>query len=311
MLQRAPRPAGLRPHQLDLLRKTIAADCTAAEFDLFVESAEHYGLDPFRKHILPLVMGKLQPERRRMVIIVGIEGQRIIAQRCGNYRPASEPTRIAAATRLKSPTNPAGLLAARVRLWQQDNRGDWFPVAGEAHWEEFAPIREEWDEEPLTQERKPSGRFVLDAKWARMPRLMLAKCATMQALRAGWPDQFGGLYAEEEMDRARVLDLAASEIVERQREAAGLRRLAGKDQITVAWDDWALENVSIADFADRTRRWIDNSGRQPSEVSSWAEANREALQQYWAADPNAALALKAFIEERSLAGQRAPVGGPG
>ncbi len=50
---------------------------------------------------------------------------------------------------------------------------------------------------------------------------MLAKCATMQALRAGWPDQFGGLYCEEELDRAKALDLAASELADRAREEAG------------------------------------------------------------------------------------------
>ena len=62
----------LRPHQLDLLRRTIASDCNREEFDLFIETAEHYGLDPFRRHIMPLVFGKDQPQKRRMVIIVGM-----------------------------------------------------------------------------------------------------------------------------------------------------------------------------------------------------------------------------------------------
>jgi phage recombination protein Bet len=303
MLQKAPRPGGLRPQQLALLQKTVAAECTAAEFDLFVETAEHYGLDPFRRQIMPLIIGRQQPERRRLVIIVGIEGQRIIAQRCGNYRPASEPTRISASPRLKSVTNPAGIRAAQVKLWQQDNRGDWFPVVGEAHWEEFAPLKEEWQEDPQTQARQPSGRFMLDAKWTRMPRLMLAKCATMQALRAGWPEAFGGLYAEEEMDRARVLDLAASQIVERERQAAALRRLAGKDAITIAWDGWDLENVPLRDFATRVRAWMDVAGRQPAEIAAWAAANTEALRQFWAAAPNEALTLKQALE----AGSRAAV----
>lgn len=303
MLQRAPRPGGLRPHQLELLQRTLAADCTPAEFDLFVETAEHYGLDPFRRHILPLILGRGRPERR-LVILVGIEGQRIIAQRCGNYRAASEPTRFRSSPKLQGPTNPAGIITARVRLWQQDSRGDWFPVLGEAHWEEFAPLKEEWERAPETGLRQPSGRFLLDVKWARMPRLMLAKCATMQALRAGWPEAFGGLYGEEEMERARLLDASASELVAQQREAASLRRLAGRDAITVAWDDWVLENVPIADFAARVRAWLEVSGRAPAEVVAFAEANREALRQFWAAAPHEALILKQALE----AHQRAAVG---
>ena len=83
--------SGLRPHQVELLRRTIAADCARDEFDLFIETAQRSGLDPFRRQIVPLVLGKQDPSRRRMVVIVTLEGQRVIASRCGNYRAASEP----------------------------------------------------------------------------------------------------------------------------------------------------------------------------------------------------------------------------
>ncbi len=52
------RVARLRPHQLDLIRRTVAADCTNEEFDLFIEAAERYGLDPFRRQIMPLVFSR-------------------------------------------------------------------------------------------------------------------------------------------------------------------------------------------------------------------------------------------------------------
>ena len=101
------RIARLRPHQLDLIRRTVAHDCTNEEFDLFIEAAERYGLDPFRRQIMPLVFSKEKPEKRRMVIVIGIDGQRMIAQRAGNYRPASEPTHFVENRRKKGPTNPA------------------------------------------------------------------------------------------------------------------------------------------------------------------------------------------------------------
>ena len=125
-----------------------------------------------------------------------------------------------------------------MTLHQQDNKGEWFPVVGEAYWDELAPIRDEWEEDPETGAGE-DRRKILDTSgnWPSMPRLMLAKCATMQALRAGWPDQFGGIYVEEEMDRAKVLDLAASEIADRAREESRLLAIAGKDSITCSFGD--------------------------------------------------------------------------
>jgi len=107
--------SGLRPHQLELLQRTVAKDCSRAEFDLFIEAAENYGLDPFRRQIMPLVLAKDYPERRRTVIIVGIDGQRVMAQRCGNYRPASEPTTFVYNKGRRGATNPLGLVLARVK----------------------------------------------------------------------------------------------------------------------------------------------------------------------------------------------------
>lgn len=303
------------------MRRTVANDCSAEEFDLFIEAAARYGLDPFRRQIMPLVFSKHRPEKRRMVIVVGIDGQRLIAQRCANYRPASEPTIFRYDRRQKGPNNPLGLVFARVTLFQQDNFGVWFPVVGEAYWDELAPIRDEWEENKETGRWQRTGRQVLDPGatggkrggssigWTKMPRLMLQKCATMQALRAGWPDAFGGLYAEEELDRAKSLDLAASEIVEREKEERRLLAIAGKDAITVSWGDWALENVPIGQFADRVIAWIETSGRTPTDVSHWAETNREPLRLFWAKSPSDALQLKKIIETRSACGGSTAVGG--
>jgi len=291
----------LRPHQLDLLRRTVAQDCSREEFDLFIETANRYGLDPFRRQITPLVFSKDRPEKRRMVIIVGIDGQRMIAQRCGNYRAASDPTHFVENRRRKSDINPLGLVLARVTLHQQDNRGEWFPIVGEAYWDELAPIRDEWQEDEGTGRSKKTGRRVLDASsnWVRMPRLMLAKCATMQALRAGWPDQFGGLYVEEEMDRAKVVDLMASEAADRAGEESRLLAIAGKDAITVSWGGWALENVPLGQFVDRVLAWIEAPERTADEVRQWAEANRDPLRTFWVKSPTDALELKKVIEALS------------
>lgn len=292
----------LSARQIELVKRTVAADCNADEFNLFVEVARRVRLDPFRKQITPLVFSKNDPKKRRMSIIIGIDGQRILAQRCGNYRPAEEPTDYITDAALKGPLNPDGIDIARVRLWQQDNLGAWHPVSGEAYWKEFAPLKEIWASGE-DGKRSPTGRYTLDdtGNWYRMPRVMISKCATMQALRAGWPDQFDGLYAPEEMDRARLADIDASEIAE---EAASQRRLeavAGNGRtLIVDWlaDGQPLVRVPVGQFADQVVELI---RKAPEKAAIFRDRNRLALQEFWAAAPGDALELKKAIEKAEAA----------
>lgn len=289
----------LSAKQMALVHQTIAKDCNREEFDLFMEAARSYGLDPFRKQIMPLVFSKDKPDKRRMSIVVARDGLRVIASRCRNYRPASEPAEWVIDEALKGPLNPKGLVHCTVYLWQQDNRGEWFRVKGEADWDEFAPVVDEWAYDDKASKRKPTGGKILDpsSNWYRMPKVMLEKCAEAQALRAGWPEQFGGLYAEEEMDRARVLDLTASEVVDLAAEERRLLAVEARDKMPVTWGDaWGLEFVPIGQFADRVMEWLRTPGRTEDEVSAFQSANRETLRLFWAKEPNDALALKRELE---------------
>ena len=288
----------LRPNQLALVKSTIARDCNDQEFSLFMEAARSYGLDPFRKQILPLVFSKDNPKKRRMSIVVSRDGLRVIAQRCKNYRPASDKAEIEYDESLKGPLNPKGIVSATVRLWQQDNRGEWFPVIGEARWDEFAPISEEWAWDESKGKRQPTGQKALEASgnWPRMPVVMLTKCAEAQALRAGWPDVFGGVYSEEEMDQAVAED--ASELVRKEEERQRLERAGGLDTITVTWgDNWKLEQVPIGKMADRCLEFIQET--DPAEVLRWSMANQEPLRQFWALAPSDALGVKKAIEAKT------------
>lgn len=286
--------ATLTGRQLDLIKRTIASDCNDEEFNLFIEVARRAGLDPFRKQISPIVFSKNNADRRKMAIIVGIDGQRVIAQRCGNYRPASEPTRFEADDALKGPLNPAGLVRAVVTLFQQDRQGQWWPVSGEAYWDEFVPLKNEW------VDRRPTDRKLLDpdSNWARMPRKMLEKVATMQALRAGWPDEFGSLYSEEEMDQARAADMTATEILQAEQEEQRLAKLGGKDALMVSWSPMeAMERVPLGQFMDRVLAWIERDCDGPADAAMFAERNRETLREFWAKAPGDALELKKALEK--------------
>ncbi|MGX5827400.1 phage recombination protein Bet [Mesorhizobium sp. 43Arga] len=309
------------PRQLALIQKTVPKDCNNDEFNLFVEVARAKGLDPFLGQIIPMIFSKGDANKRKMTIIISRDGQRVIAQRCGDYRPASKTPIYEYDAAIKGPINPLGIVSATVFLWKQDPKtAAWFEVAGQSFWEEFAPVKtdaeggfdwvetgETWSDTGKPKKKKiPRGEVheVLDdsGNWCRMPRLMIAKCAEMQALRAGWPEQFTGLYDEAEMDRAKVLEMAASEIVAHEQEENRLRLVAGNDAITMSWGDgWALENVPAGEFMDRCLAFIRDSDHQT--VIKWNSANRAGLQLFWAKHPGDALELKKAIEKAS----RAPV----
>jgi phage recombination protein Bet len=309
-------PMSHSPRQIALIKATVAKDCNVDEFDLFVEVARGKGLDPFLGQIIPMVFSKNDAKKRKMTIIISRDGQRVIAQRCGDYRAASKPPTYDIDEALKSPVNPLGIVSATVYLWKQDARsGDWHEVAGQAYWDEFAPISypanaylyeetgDTWpDGNPKkTKTLKPDAKQHLDdsGNWAKQPRLMIAKCAEMQALRAGWPAEFSGVYDDAEMSKAVIVDRDASEIVETEYEERRLRAIGAADSITVTWgDNWALENVPLGQFADRAAAFIDETA--PDVLAKWRDANRVGLQQFWAKQPSDALALKKLLEDKLL-----------
>ncbi len=304
----------MTPKQISLVKTTIAKDCNDEEFNLFCEVARAKGLDPFLGQIIPMVFSKGDAEKRKMTIIITRDGQRVIAQRCGDYRPASKPTQFEIDKATMSPTNPIGIVSATVFLWKRDPKtGEWFEVVGQAYWDEFAPIKRKaaggykWEDtgEVWPDSGKPKKKKVavgeetevLDdsGNWCRMPRLMIEKCAQMQALRAGWPEEFTGTYDEAEMDRARMIDLTASEIVQQEQQENRLRAIGGKDALTVWWgNEFALENVPDGKFFDAV---VDHIAKlDPVSVAKWEDANRASLQIYWARHPGDALELKKRIE---------------
>ena len=287
----------LTPRQMTLVKQTVAFDCNGPEFDLYMAAAKSYGLDPFRKQIIPLVFSKDNPKKRRMSIVVTRDGLRVIAQRCGNYRPASKPPEFEFDPALISDTNPKGIVSVTVYLHQRDQDGSWWDVAGTADWDEFAPITEVWEWDQSKGGRAPTGRMSVDGNWAKMPKVMITKCAEAQALRAGWPDQFSGLYVEEEMDRLKAEDMTASEAVEAEAVRRRDEAINGGKSTLMCFDGSTLERVSHGDIYDRCMEHL--STLDPIQAHAWSVQNREGLKEFWAAHPNDALALKKQIEAKT------------
>lgn len=304
------------PRQLATIKRTIAADTNAEEFDLFIEYARVKGLDPFSRQVIPIVFSKNDATKRRMSIVTTQDGQRVLAARCRDYRPAETEPEFEIIPELKSDANPIGIVKCTTTLWKQDGRsGEWHPVKGWAYWNEYAPLREVADEyefvdtgevwpdtgKPKKRKQKKQGaavRTVLDptGNWPRMPRVMIAKCATMQALRAGWPDTFGGVVAEEEMDRAKALDLTATEIVEREFEERRMHAIAASsDEYPWVGNDGNLVFVSAGQFGSHVLN-IAHGCKTKQDLDTIKVRNREGLKRYWAKHKDDALQINKELE---------------
>lgn len=270
---------------LALIRRTVAADTNDDEFNLFVHTARHLRLDPLRRQVFAFVYNKDKPAKRRMSIIVAIDGFRAIADRTGAYRPDEDEPSYETDPALKSPTNPAGLVKATVRVFKHSH-GAWHRVTASAYWDEYAPIKEEWAEGEDGR-RRPTGRQTLDTtgNWGKMPRLMLAKVAEALALRKAWPDDLANVYASEEVDRSRAADLLPSEAAEAGVIEDRLERIGAGKSITFQFGpNTPLELVEIGRIADRISEHLTALKGEPAAVRAWEMQNRHGLREWWARD---------------------------
>lgn len=299
---------------LALIRRTVASDCNEAEFDLFIWTARHLGLDPLRRQIFALVYNKDKPAKRKMTIITAIDGFRVIADRTGNYRPDEDEPTYEIDPALISESNPAGIVKATVRVFKFSH-GEWHKVTASAYWSEFAPVKDGWSEtrsvqngtwpdgNPKYREVPAEGATktqVLDTsgQWGKMPRVMIAKCAEAQALRKAWPDAFSGVATDDETDRARVLEMSASEAAEEGERIAREEKIGSKDSIPLTFDDMGtIEMIPVGKAADRCFEFIDANKDEPSKVLLWRERNRQSLREFWTKSPTDALAVKQLLEK--------------
>jgi phage recombination protein Bet len=283
--------------QVHLIQR-MNPDCNHTEFDQFMHVSASLGLDPLKKQIYAFVFNKDDADRRRMSIVVGIDGFRSIAKRSGNYRPDGKAPRFVTDPALVDPgANPLGLVSAEVTVYQRAH-GDWWPVTAIAFWDEYAPlITSEWQgkkgERRLVQLDKP----MLDPKkenWRKMGRLMLAKCAEAAAIRRAWPEDLSAIYSDEELDRAHTIDLTASEIVESEAVERRLAAIGGAN--TIMFDmGGGLTRIPLGKAADTIMSTLKNMPAH--EVLQWRNMNTEPLKEFWARAKSDALGVKQFIEK--------------
>jgi phage recombination protein Bet len=159
----------MTPSDSSLLRRTITAQLSDDEHQLFVLACERSGLDPFARQIYAMRRGN------RLVIEATIDGLRLSAERTGKYSGQLGPEWCGADGQWRDIwTSEQFPTAARVGIKRSDFTE---PLWGKALYSEYVQDTE---------------------FWRGMPTLMVAKVAEALAFRKAFPQQFSGLYTPEE-----------------------------------------------------------------------------------------------------------------
>lgn len=170
------------PEQMELLKRTIAEGATDDELALFQYQCHRTGLDPFKKQIF------FQKRSGKVVFITSIDGFRSIAASTGTaagmddilYEDGLSTHAHMMAARGTFPRTATATIYRVVA-------GTRVPFTATVRWVEFYPGKR------------------LGFMWDKMPYHMLGKCAEAQALRKAFPQELGGMYAQEEMHQAGMV----------------------------------------------------------------------------------------------------------
>ena len=179
-----------------LVKRTIAKDATDDELAMFLYQAERTGLDPFARQIYAIKRYDSKEKKDVVAIQISIDGMRLTAERSGHYDSQEGPYWCGKDGVWRDSwfdTEPPA--AAKVLVYKL---GSTRATTGIAHWAEYR------------QTYRREGRDELSPMWKKMPALMLAKCAEALALRKAFPMELSGLYTQEEMAQAEVVDVQAT-----------------------------------------------------------------------------------------------------
>lgn len=163
--------------QLAALKQIGLENAPKGELGVFLHYCQRTGLDPFARQIYMIARGG------KYTIQASIDGLRIVAQRSGRYLGQTSTLWCGEDGVWKDvwleKTPP---VAAKVGVYVQGNE---HPTYAVAKFESYA----------VAYNGKLSGL------WAKMPDLMIAKCAEALALRKAFPQDLSGVYTSEEMEQ--------------------------------------------------------------------------------------------------------------
>lgn len=167
-------PLSFSAEQIQIMKKTVAAGVSDADFLFFLEVCKARGLNPFNREIYAI------PRGGKMTIQVGIDGLRILAERTQKYRGQLGP-----------------YFCGGDGQWREEWLEDAPPVAAKV-----GVLRDGFEKPIWAVARYKAYNQENNPLWKKMPDVLLSKCSEALALRKAFPQAMAGLYAHEEMMQA-------------------------------------------------------------------------------------------------------------
>lgn len=244
-----PAAAGLDRAKYDLIRATVAKDASPTEVGFFLELAARYDLDPFAKEIWCVKGRSSDGGDGKLLIMVGRDGLRKIAQRNG-LDPVGDVVRADDTYEVEWIDSEH---EARKGEWEANGRAPFHRIThkynglGKSRGEivgawcrvrEFSSGREMgWFEAPIEEYRPTNPNKLKYSPWGSQESAMMLAAPERQALRQATP--LSGLLVEGEMDRnlERMEGLAADDPTDPQVIERAVREVVS--------EEWALKLIPL------------------------------------------------------------------
>jgi phage recombination protein Bet len=195
-IETAPPPSPLfSKDQVELIKRQICPGASDDELKMFLWDCERSKLDPFARQIYSIERSERYKDdngnwktRKKRATQVSIDGFRLIAQRTGDYAGQLGPE-----------------WCGDDGAWRDVWIGEQPPAAARV-----AALRKDFDKPLWTTANFAEYAVTYDGKlsgqWAKMPAVMIAKCAEALALRRAFPRELSGFYTPDEMMQADHAD---------------------------------------------------------------------------------------------------------